>query len=381
MYKRSLIFTALALAMACRCAPLLANEMPTSETTDQHLAPGINEVGDDELATMRGRYTAGDNTVVWFGVEMVSTWQTNTGQTLQSAMTVSMNFSKNPNRPQVTFVPTVTITTSDAPLPTSVTPSTINRSVQSGGVANVGGLTQSVQLAGDNNAATNVASLNIQNGGSAPSSSNSSTSSSTSTTTPNTSPPSSSASVAVNSPTANTSSSTTTVASNNSSNAGSTNNVASNNSSNASNTNNVASSNSNNTSNTNSIASNNSNSASSTNNAASAGNSTTTTPSTITTNTGVSTPTGRTATAGNATASSTYSNNSAEVSLSVTGQGNVSQWIHAGNLGQTIALTTDNQVVTNQMIVSLVTQSIASTTSQVAHSLAQSMNLSHTIGH
>lgn len=349
MYKRSLIFTALALAMACRCAPLLANEMPTSETTDQRVAPDIHEVGDDELATMRGRYTVGDNTVVWFGVEMVSTWQTHTGQTLQSTATLGLNFSKNPNQPQVTFVPTVTITTADAPLPTS-TPSTVNRSVQSGGIANVGGLTQSVQLAGDHNAASNVTSLNIQNGGSAPSSNNSSTTGNNiPTTTPSTSSSSSSASVAVNSPTANTSSSTTNLAANSSGN-----------------TSNTSTSSSSSTNNTNSVAS--------------ANSSSSTTPSTTTT-TGVSTPTGRTANAGNATASSTYSNNSAEVNLSISGQGNVSQWIHAGSLGQTIALTTDNQVVTNQMIVSLVTQSIASTTSQVAHSLAQSMNLSHTIGH
>jgi hypothetical protein len=332
MYKRSLIFTALALAMACKCAPSLANELPTSDTTDQHVAPGIHEVDDDELANMRGRYTVGDNTVVYFGVEMVSTWHTDTGQVLQSAVTVEMNFGKNHNQPQVTFVPTVTITTTDAPLPTSTIPSTINRSVQSGGIANVGGLTQSVQLAGDGNAASNVTSLNIQNENSTPSSNNGNN---TSTTSPDISPSSSGASVAVTSPTTNTSSSTTSPASGNS---GSSNNVASTNTSSS------------------------------------------TTPSTTTT-TGASTSTGRTATVGNATASATYSNNSAEVSLSITGQGNVSQWIHAGSLGQTIALTTDNQVVTNQMIVSLVTQSIASTTSQVAHSLAQSMNFSHTTGH
>lgn len=301
MYKRSLIFTAVALAMACRCVPALANEMPTSETTDQHLAPGLNEVGDDELSTMRGRYTVGDNTVVYFGVEMVSNWQTNTGQTLQSAVNLGMNFSKNANQPQVTFVPTVTITTADAPLPTSTIASTISRSVQSGGIANVGGLTQSVQLAGDRNAVSNITSLNIQNVG------NGSSGNSTSN-----------AGAALDS------------------------------------------------------------SAAGNNDVASTDNSAT--PATAT-NTGVNTATGRTATVGNATASSTYSNNAAEVDLSITGQGNVSQWIHAGSLGQTIALTTDNQVVTNQMIVSLVTQSVASTTSQIARNLAQSVNLSRTIGH
>jgi hypothetical protein len=302
MYKRSLIFTAVALAMAFRCMPALANEMPTKDTTDQHIAPGLSEVGDDELADMRGRYTVGDNTVVYFGVQMISTWQTNTGQTLQSAVNLGMNFSKNPNQPQVTFVPTVTITTADAPLPTSTTPSTISRSIQTGGIANVGGLTQSVQLAGDRNAVGNITSLNIQNiGNGGNGSSNGSAMLDSSTGSP-------------------------------SSNDGS---------------------------------------------ASTDGSST---PS-FTTNNGVSTANGRTATVGNATASSTYANNAADVDLSITGQGNVSQWIHSGSLGQTIALTTDNQVVTNQMIVSLVTQSVTSTTSQIARNLTQSMNLSRTIGH
>ncbi|HTV85242.1 MAG TPA: hypothetical protein VME63_07545 [Dyella sp.] len=318
MYKRSLIFTAVALAIACRCAPALANQLPTTnETTDQqHPASGINEVGDDELATMRGRYTVGDNTVVYFGVEMVSTWQTNTGQTLQSAMSLQMNFSKNPNQPQVTFVPTVTITTADAPLP--VTPSTITRSVQTGGIANVGGLTQSVQLAGDHNAASNITSLNIQNIGATSSGSGSAN-----------------AGAALNSSAYS---------------GGNTGSIAPPDSSVAPVTGGVAPADDN------------------------------ATPS-VSINTGNATANGRTATVGNATASSTYSNDAANVDLSVAGQGSVSQWIHAGSLGQTIALTTDNQVVTNQMIVSLVTQSVTSTTSQIAHNLAQSVNLSRTIGH
>jgi hypothetical protein len=301
MYKRSLIFTAVALAMACRCMPALANEMPTKDTTDQHIAPGLSEVGDDELADMRGRYTVGDNTVVYFGVQMISTWQTNTGQTLQSAVNLGMNFSKNPNQPQVTFVPTVTITTADAPLPTSTTPSTISRSIQTGGIANVGGLTQSVQLAGDRNAVGNITSLNIQNIGSGSSGNGT---------------PSSNGSAFLDSSTGSPSTDNDGTAS-----------------------------------------------------------------TSFTTNNGVSTADGRTATVGNATASSTYANNAADVDLSITGQGNVSQWIHSGSLGQTIALTTDNQVVTNQMIVSLVTQSVTSTTSQIARNLTQSMNLSRTIGH
>jgi len=322
MYKRSLIFTALALILGCRCAAALAND-----NAEEHLGAGIHDVTDEELSTMRGRYTVGDNTVVWFGVEMISTFQASNGQTVQGTVTLGMNFAKNPNSPQVTFVPTVTITTPNAPLPTASTVQPlVSRSVQSGGIANVGGLVQSVQIAGDNNATANVTSLNIQNGGSAPGTSG--TSSSSTTTSSTNSPSPSSASININGSMINIGSSTTTVTAGNGD-YGST-------------------SNSN-------------------------------TPAT-TTNTGVSTADGRAATVGDASASSTYSNDGAEVITSIAGQGSTAEWIHAGSLGQTIALTTDNAVVTNQLIINLVTQQLSST-EQLAHSLTQSLNLSHLNGH
>jgi hypothetical protein len=326
MYKRSLIFIALALVLGGKCTAVLA-----SDTDDSHLGTGIHDVTDPELASMRGRYTVGDNTVLYFGVEMVSTFQTNNGQVVQGTLTVGMNFSKNPNNPQVSFVPTVTITTPDAPLPTASTvQSLVSRNVQSGGIANVGGLVQSVQIAGDNNATANVTSLNIQSGGNTPSvSTTSNASSNSSPSTSSTGNSSSTASVGFNGSMANTSSSTTIVAPSTS---GSGNSVASN-----------------------------------------------TSPGS-TTNNGTSTPNGRTATVGGTSVSSTYTGDSAEVSTTVAGEGSTSQWIHTGSLGQTIALTTDNAVVTNQMIVSLVTQQLGST-AQLAHTLAQSLNLSHLNGH
>lgn len=345
MYKRSLIFTALALGIMCKCAPVLANDEPN----DSHLGAGIHDVTDPELADMRGRYVVGDNTVVYFGVEMITTFQSNSGQTLQGTLTVGMNFSKNGNSPQVTFVPTVTITTPDAPLPTAATiQSNVSRSIQSGGVANVGGFVQSVQIAGDNNAAANVTSLNIQNGGSAPNTSTTSNSSTTSSSSNDPSTPSV-ASVTSTGSMANTNSSTNTT-SPDSGGSGTSNNTSNNT---TGNTNNLASANTNSNNNT--------------------------TPGS-TTNTGAAIPAGRTATVGGSSVSSTYSNNSAEVTASVDGQGMASQFMHPGSLGQEIQLATDNAVVTNQMIVNLVTQQLSGT-EQLAHTLAQSMNLSHLNGH
>lgn len=311
MDKRSLLFTALALGLACRCGTTLANE-----TNDHRVGSGIHEVADPELADMRGRYVTGDNTVLWFGVEMISSWQTNNGQTLQSAMTLGLNFSKNPNQPQVTFVPTVTITTLNN-APATPIASNVSRNVQSGGLANVGGLVQGVQIAGDHNAVGNVTSLSIQNNGSVPASG-------TLTLAPSQFGASSpgTAGIAATGPMVNVGASTTTTGGTSSSD-GSTNTLAS------------------------------------------------------TTTTGTATADGRVASAGDASASSTYSNDSAQVGLSIAGQGSVAQWICQGSIGQTIALTADNQIVTNQMIVSMVTQSMSATTSQLAHNLAQSLNLNH----
>jgi hypothetical protein len=333
MDKRSLLFTALALAMACRCAPALAEE-----GSDQHVAPGIHEVDDEELADMRGRYVAGDNTVVWFGVEMITTWQTNNGQTLQGTLTLSLDFSKNPNQPQVRFVPTVTIATisNATPAPASAN---VSRNVQSAGLANVSGMTQSVQIAGDNNAVANVTSLNIQQGGSAP-----------------TSAPSTGSNTLASTPSASASPGTGDTAPSTGTDLAVTGSTVT-----ASSPSNSATPANSRTSSSNTVAA---------TVAASTGNM----PSAVTSDTGRSTPNGRVASVGDASASSTYDKDSAQLTLSVIGHGTASQWIRPGSVGQTIALTTDNQVVTNQMIVSMVTQSSSAASSQLAHSLAQSIN-------
>ncbi len=172
----------------------------SSDDTPAAPGAGISEISDDELSTMRGRYTVGDNTVAWFGVSMISTWQTATGQILESTMKVAMDFSQGGSTPKVTFTPTVNITRADAPEPQSAaapvasavaapaamvaatppastpTASTASaasttqtstepqRSVDASGLQNVSGLVQSVQVAGDANAATNSTQLTVRDG-------------------------------------------------------------------------------------------------------------------------------------------------------------------------------------------------------------------------
>lgn len=127
-------------------------------------APGRKpqEIPDAELGLMRGRYIVGGNAVAWFGVTMISTWQTASGQQLQGALTLAMDFSKG-RVPKISFTPSVSITAADAPLP-----DTGGRSVDGSGLRNVAGLVQSVQVAGEGNLASNAMHLTVRDGGVVP---------------------------------------------------------------------------------------------------------------------------------------------------------------------------------------------------------------------
>jgi hypothetical protein len=157
MNGKTCFLTAIGLAFVHYGAPTLAADAASPR---EHR---VQEASDQELASMRGRYTVGNNAVVWFGVSMVSTWQNSAGQVLQSTLSLDINFSGK--QPQITFVPNVTITTANAPMPNPGTPAAgtlaigPSRNVSGLGLANVGGVVQSVQVAGDGNTASNLASL------------------------------------------------------------------------------------------------------------------------------------------------------------------------------------------------------------------------------
>jgi len=150
----------LAIGLATAPAALPAWAQHTDAATTPSAAPatsGLTELTDEEMGDMRGRYTVSTNTVAWFGVTMVSTWQTQAGQQLTSTMTVTMD-TRQPDKPAVTFQPHVSITAVDAPVPAP----TGQREINSAGLANVTGVTQSVQVAGDGNVAHNAASITIR---------------------------------------------------------------------------------------------------------------------------------------------------------------------------------------------------------------------------
>src|SRR5690554_766433 len=147
----SLARTLLLGALLC-AAPALAEEAPTPT------ARGLTELPDSELGLMRGRFIAGDNKVLWFGVSMISSWQTSSGQMLQGRLDIGFDFSDG--QPVLSFSPNVVLTDEHAPMPV---PSG-QRSVESAGLQNVAGLVQGVQVAGDGNAASNVTSLSLRDG-------------------------------------------------------------------------------------------------------------------------------------------------------------------------------------------------------------------------
>ena len=148
LLKNTLLATSLCLAL-----PMLAARA-------QVPGKGLHEIPDPELGLMRGRFTVGNNAVAWFGVTMISTWQTATGQQLQGALTLGMDFSQG-GKPKISFSPSVNVTAANAPLPRT---DGVQRSIDGSGVQNVAGLSQSVQVAGDGNQAFNVADLRIRSG-------------------------------------------------------------------------------------------------------------------------------------------------------------------------------------------------------------------------
>ena len=135
-------------------APALAAEEAAAAPTGR----GLTELSDEELGDMRGRYTIGTEQVAWFGVTMVSSWQMEGGQRLEGRLTLAVD-AANPERPKITFQPHVSITALDAPDPVQG-----DRTVDGSGLANVSGVVQSVQVAGDASRAHNVARVNLRSG-------------------------------------------------------------------------------------------------------------------------------------------------------------------------------------------------------------------------
>jgi hypothetical protein len=111
---------------------------------------GMQEVSDSDLGHMRGKFASNDK-VMYFGVEMVSQWLTPTGNLVTAGANLTIDFKGNGgSTPTVQYVPTVTIVQQGQGAPA---PLNGNTNVVSGGagLANVNGVSQSIQVAGQSN--------------------------------------------------------------------------------------------------------------------------------------------------------------------------------------------------------------------------------------
>lgn len=146
------------------CLALSAGVLPVAAARSEAVAstptPGLVELSDSELGGMRGRYTLAGQSVAWFGVMLSSRWETATGQQAVGTLQIGFDY-RNGDRPQVSFTPTMTIGTE---LPSSPVVDTGERHIASPAIENVGGLVQSIQLAGDGNAVANQALLTVRDG-------------------------------------------------------------------------------------------------------------------------------------------------------------------------------------------------------------------------
>lgn len=117
--------------------------------------PGLfgagNEVRDATLAGLRGRY-ADNGKLLYFGVEMVTTWQSPNGQ-LTSGLLLSTDAQLRP---------TVSIINQGSVAGGNSTPTSANGThISLGGISNVAGAAQSIQIGGDGNTVKNDINLNL----------------------------------------------------------------------------------------------------------------------------------------------------------------------------------------------------------------------------
>ena len=119
-------------------------------------ATDVQPVSDSTLDSMRGRFITGAGQILYFGVEMLSTWHSPDGRVLSGSALLSFDFSKG--MPQVTFVPTVSIVQGSG---SGALVDTTGRSIDASGLANVSGIAQGIQIVGDHNSAGNSTELHV----------------------------------------------------------------------------------------------------------------------------------------------------------------------------------------------------------------------------
>lgn len=148
-----------------KIALALVGIMAFSPMANAALPPDIDvfnnmqEVSDSDLGHMRGKF-ASNNQVMYFGIEMVSQWQTPTGNLVTAGANLNIDFRGNGSTPTVQYVPTVTIVSQGQDVASAQNGGT-NYVSGGAGLANVSGVSQSIQVAGQSNSINNGIDMQV----------------------------------------------------------------------------------------------------------------------------------------------------------------------------------------------------------------------------
>ncbi|MEY2342338.1 hypothetical protein AB4090_09550 [Acidithiobacillus sp. IBUN Pt1247-S3] len=113
-------------------------------------------VPDPILAKMVGKGVIGGH-IVYFGVQMQTNWTApGNNAALQGNLNVALNSSNN------VFVPTITYSVHNGQLPPTI--SNPGSAIDGAGLANIKGVSQGIQIAGQGNGVQNAMTLNVVNG-------------------------------------------------------------------------------------------------------------------------------------------------------------------------------------------------------------------------
>lgn len=128
---------------------------------DMEVFNHMEEVSDSDLGHMRGKF-ASNNQVLYFGVEMISSWQTSTGNIITAGANLNIDFRANSgNTPTVQYMPTVSIVQNGQGITTTQGNGTNNVS-GGAGLANVSGVSQNIQVAGQSNRILNGIDMQVE---------------------------------------------------------------------------------------------------------------------------------------------------------------------------------------------------------------------------
>jgi len=114
------------------------------------------EATDAELGAMRGRYAPGNSQVVYFGVEMVTSWENPNGKVVDAGLKLGVDHKLQPT---VTVVNRAHPPQGGPDAGQAASGNTVL--ISSGGITQVEGVAQSIQIGGDGNAVQNDIAMDL----------------------------------------------------------------------------------------------------------------------------------------------------------------------------------------------------------------------------